>query len=184
MTGPRRAVQLLLDANRLEQVDRTGFVMCGVERPETVAAHTAGMAVACLLIADGVGEDVDRGRMLTMALLHDLGEIRVGDVPLIEKTEEDERREEAALRELLGGLPEGYLEIMEEYRAGETLEARIVEAADKLQLMAKVLAYQDDENGKLDSFWKNLANFNDAGLPAARELYDELRRRHHDRKTP
>jgi putative hydrolase of HD superfamily len=148
-----------------------------VPDPEDVAAHTTGVAAAALLVADRVGEPVDHGRLLTMALLHDLGEARVGDVALVVKTEEDDRREEEAADAMVEGLPEGFAAALREYRAQETLEARIVKAADKVQMMAKVLAYQAEGRGDLDAFWDNPRNFHDAGLPAAKELFDEIRAR-------
>ncbi len=68
MSDDSRAIDFLLEANALERVPRAGFVMSGVASPENVAAHTAGMAVAAMLIADRMDAPVDRGRMLTMAL--------------------------------------------------------------------------------------------------------------------
>jgi putative hydrolase of HD superfamily len=173
----RRAIDFLFEANALERVPRAGFVMSGVEPPENVAAHTAGMAVACLLIADRTEEPVDRGRMLTMALLHDIGESRTGDVALIHKTAEDRATEERAEAAILDGMPADYAAVLAEYKAQETLESRIVKAADKLQMMAKIVAYEADGNGDLAAFWGNPRNFHDAGLPAAKALFDEVRAR-------
>jgi putative hydrolase of HD superfamily len=173
--SPRRAIEFLMEVNALEGVPRAGWLMSGIRRPEDVAAHTTGVAAAALMIADRVEESVDRGRLLTMALLHDIGEARVGDVALVEKTEADERKEAAAAEEILAGLPSRYREILEEYRAGESLPARIVKAADKVQLMAKVLAYEGEDRGRLAAFWRNLRNFRDSGLPAAKELYAAIR---------
>jgi len=163
-----------MEANALEHVPRTGFVQSGIDDPEDVAAHSAGVGVAALLIADRIPEPVDRGRLLTMALLHDLAESRVGDVVIFEKTDDDDRREEEAERAMVDGLPEAYGDALAEYRAQETVEARIVKAADKLQMMAKVLAYEADDRGELEGFWGNPRNFFDAGLPAAGVLFDAI----------
>jgi len=177
MIDEARVIDFLLEANALERVPRAGFVMSGVASPENVAAHTAGMAVACLLIADRVGEPVDRGRMLTMALLHDIGESRTGDVALVEKTAGDVAAEERAERAILDGMPPRYADALAEYKSQETVESRIVKAADKLQMMAKIVAYEADGDGDLAAFWGNPRNFYDAGLPAARALFDEIRAR-------
>ncbi len=176
MSTPRQAIEFLMTANSLEGVKRTGYVMSGIEDPEDVAAHSSGVAVAALLIADRVTEPVDRGRLLTMAVLHDIGEARVGDVALIVKTREDDERESAAALEILAGLPERYLDAYQEYEARKTLEARIVKAADKLQMMAKVLEYEEQGRGDLNAFWVNSRNFEDAGVPEAAELFGEIRR--------
>ena len=177
-TDPQRAVDFLLEANALERVPRAGFVMSGVEGPEDVAAHSAGVGAAALLIADRMETPVDRGKLLTMALLHDIGESRTGDIPLVTKTAADDEEEERAVAAILDGLPATYAEVLAEYRARESTEARIVKAADKLQMMAKVLAYEAEGNGDLRAFWENGRNFHDAGLPGAKALFDEIRARH------
>jgi len=177
-TESKRAVDFLLEANALERVPRTGFVMSGVTGPENVAAHTCGVAVAALLVADRMEESVDRGRLLTMALFHDIGESRTGDVALVHKTPADVEAEERATADMLDGLPEVYADALAEYAAQETIEARIVKAADKIQMMAKILAYEADGNGDLAAFWQNPRNFYDAGLPEAKALFDEILARH------
>ena len=42
-------------------------------------------------------------------------------------------------------------------------------------MMAKVLAYEAEGRGDLEAFWRNPRNFHDAGLPAARELFEAIR---------
>ncbi len=170
-----RTLAFLREFNSLEGVPRQGWVMSGVAGPEDVAAHTAGVAVAALLVADRLVAPVDRARLLTMALVHDIGEARTGDVPLVVKTEADEAAERAAADAILAGLPPRWREAMQEYRAQETLEARVVKAADKLQMMAKVLEYEASGRGDLSRFWENARNFADAGVPEAKALFDAIR---------
>lgn len=172
---PRRVVEFLTEVNALADVPRTGYAMNGIDPPECVAAHSAGVAATALMIADRVAGPVDRERLLGMALLHDLGEARVGDVPLVTKTAADDEKEEAAANRILDGLPPRYRAWLDEYRARESLEARIVKAADKLQLMVKVLAYERAGRGDLEAFWLNPRNFADRDLPEARELFDTVR---------
>jgi putative hydrolase of HD superfamily len=171
----RRALAFLREYNSLEGVLREGWVMSGVPDPEDVAAHSAGVGVAALLIADRMEVPVDRGRLLAMALLHDLGEARTGDIPLVRKTAADDVIEHAAADAMVADLPAAWRQALAEYRAQETAEARIVKAADKLQMMAKVLAYEAEGRGDLSRFWGNPRNFHDAGLPAARALFEAVR---------
>ena len=177
MSDDSRAIDFLLEANALERVPRAGFVMSGVASPENVAAHTAGMAVAAMLIADRMDAPVDRGRMLTMALLHDIGESRTGDVALVLKTDEDRAEEARAVAGILDGMPEHYAGVLAEYEAQETVESRIVKSADKLQMMAKIIAYEADGDGDFEAFWHRPRNFYDAGLSGAKVLFDEIRAR-------
>ena len=151
--------------------------MCGVERPETVAAHALGVLAAAFAIADSLETEVDRGRLALMALLHDLPEARVGDTPMPLKSASDEAREDRAMEEILVRLPDRYRRAWQEYRAGETLEARIVIGCDKLQLMAKVLEYERAGETGLAAFWTNSGNFRDGAIPEIRAVYDTIRER-------
>ncbi|SFC58779.1 putative hydrolases of HD superfamily [Halobiforma haloterrestris] len=76
-------LESLLEFLELKDERRTGWVLRGVEGPESVAAHTWGTATLCLLYADheAVDDAVDRSRAVEMALVHDLAEARTGDVP-------------------------------------------------------------------------------------------------------
>lgn len=60
----------LLELLELKDERRTGWVLRNIEAPESVAAHTWGMATLCLLYARQV--DVDREKAVTVALIHDL----------------------------------------------------------------------------------------------------------------
>ena len=174
------ALATLREVNALEGVDRAGYAMSGIERPESVAAHTLGVLAAAFLVAEMVEESVDRGRLALLVLLHDLGEARVGDTPMPAKGPEDEERERRAMEEILVDLPPSWREAWEEVLAGETTEARIVKGCDKLQLMAKVLDYERQGRGNLAAFWDNEGNFRDGGVPAIRAVYGEILRERRD----
>ncbi|HEY9283293.1 MAG TPA: HD domain-containing protein, partial [Pyrinomonadaceae bacterium] len=74
---------ILADLQRLKRLDRTGWVLRGLAPgAESVAAHSYGVAVAAMLLADLVrarGVELDVERVLRLALLHDLAEARTGD---------------------------------------------------------------------------------------------------------
>lgn len=69
----------LLRAYRLKEEPRTGWLLRGVEDPESVADHTWGTALLCVLFAEDAGVDVREA--VEIALLHDLAEAEIGDVP-------------------------------------------------------------------------------------------------------
>ena len=74
-------LQLLLDTSRLKRTLRTGWVMRGVPDPESVAEHTYGVAVLATILAELVEQPLDRAKVATIALLHDLPEGALGDLP-------------------------------------------------------------------------------------------------------
>src|ERR671927_1656901 len=78
-------LSVLLELQRLKRLDRTGWVLRGLPPgAESVAAHSYGVALTAMLLADECaarGVRVDVGRVVRIALLHDLQETRTGDMP-------------------------------------------------------------------------------------------------------
>lgn len=174
-------LELLLELQTLDRVPRMGFVLRGVAEPESVAEH--GWHVAFLVWALGdCLPGLDLARALELALVHDLAEVRTGDIPWVAARYYAEGAKEAAERgvfeEVLGPLAGRAGELLSEYRAAESPEARLVKACDKLQLILKVAAYERWGARGLGEFWENPANFRDYGLEPVRELFAELREKH------
>lgn len=71
------ALDYLLHVYRLKDRPRTGWSLRGVEDPESVADHSWGTALLCLLFADEAG--VDTAEALEIALVHDIAEAETGD---------------------------------------------------------------------------------------------------------
>ena len=163
------------EANSLEQLRRGGFVISGIPEGESVQAHSHGVALTALGLAELEGAPVDRAKLLLMALLHDIAESRTGDIVLRYQHYFPDgalaAAEAAAGREILASLPASWKTAHEESLALKTYEARLVHAADKLQMMLKVCAYEDQRRGDLEKFWKNPANFRDCNIAAARSAF-------------
>lgn len=139
---PRETRSLLARAAELKRVDRAGWKRVGIEAPESVAAHSYGVALAALLLAPA---DVDREKLLAMALLHDLAEIEVGDITPYDgiSREEKHARERAAMSRLLAARPD-LLALWEEAEAGTSEEARLLHALDKLDMDVMAERYAED----------------------------------------
>jgi len=178
-----RIVDLILELDVLERMPRMGFLLGGITHPESVAAHCYAVALTAMLMADAMPEPVDAQRVLRMALLHEVSEARITDLPYeaLEyiHAQTKSAAERAAAQDLLGPVDRAYASLWEEFEAAETLEARIVRAADKIQMMAKVLQYERERRGNLADFWGNVEyNENCWGVALARKLFEEIRRRH------
>ena len=150
---------------RLKAVPRTGWLLRGVRDVESVADHSFGVAWLAMLLADraraqGLTPDVEK--VLRMALLHDLTEARTGDLPATIKRYFDNgalhRADEQIAQEMFAGLGEigdTYLQLWHDYEARRTLEARIVKAADKLDLLLQAREYEKGGTRNLHEFWEN-----------------------------
>ncbi len=175
---PLALLEFIREVNSLEAVARGGFVISGVQNAESVQAHSHGVALTALALAEMEGKPFDRGRLLLMALLHDIAESRTGDIVLRFQhyfpAGALASAEQSAGNEILAPLPESWRSAHDEALAGKSFEARIVRAADKLQMMIKIAAYEDQHRGDLEAFWKNPKNFRDYDIPAARRCFAAL----------
>lgn len=135
MTEP----ELVEAAFRLKELDRAGWLRVGVARPESVAAHSWGVAFLALLRCP---TELDRGRVLAMALLHDLAECVVGDLTPHDGVSKDEkrRREVEAIEDLLAERPE-LRALWDEVEAAQTDEARFVKGLDREDMRAQARLY-------------------------------------------
>jgi putative hydrolases of HD superfamily len=176
----------LLELQRLKRLDRTGWVLRGLAPgAESVASHSYGVAFAAMLLADEVrarGVEVDVERVLRLALLHDLAEARTGDMPrtmaLYYGAEARHAAERAAFDDMVRGLGEargaGYSALHADYEARESLEARLVKAADIVDLLAQALAFERAGARELDEFWEGAATRDFKLEGAAREVVSEM----------
>jgi len=175
----------LIELQRLKRLDRTGWVLRGFANgTESVAAHSFGVAVTAMLIADEVlaqGVVIDVEKVLRIALLHDWAEARVGDMPRTATqyfgSEARKHAETAAFCDLTEPLDRGddlYTNLYREYEERNSLEARLVKAADIIDLLVEALALERAGGRGLDEFWQVAENPQFQLDGPAKEIVDEL----------
>jgi putative hydrolase of HD superfamily len=146
----------LLELLALKALPRAGWIRVGVPAPESVAAHSWGVAFLVLALAP---DSLDRGHALGPALVHDLAEVEVGDITPHDGVSPDEkhRREAVAMARLVTPFPRSaeLLALYEEYAAKRSPEARFVRACDKLDLALQSALYQRDGGLDTGELWRS-----------------------------
>ncbi len=165
----------------LDTIERAGWVLRGVPKPESVAAHSHFVALLALLLLDRYPDRFNREKTLAMALIHDLPEAFLMDIPMPISDRLLGQAKMNAETKLADGLFAGFGErhrlLFAELQDRQTPEAKLVAGLDKAQMMIKVIFYQRTNWGNLDEFWKNPANFRDYGIPEVSALFDAICRR-------
>lgn len=172
-----KLLRLITRADRLESLPRTGWLVGGVVQPESIAAHIYGVAITALWIADTIDEPVDTERVLRIALLHDLGEAITTDLPRPVKQllgrEDVNEAERAAFATIADDAGVPWLDAYEAYTDAEELEARIVKAADRIQMLAKAATYEKQRRGDVSRFFASPDP--DFGIPLVADILQQLR---------
>jgi putative hydrolase of HD superfamily len=141
-------IQVYFEFNHLKQLYRQGWLRRGVppERCESVAEHSLNVALLALFWADAHLPDLDREKVLRIALLHDFGEIYAGDlVPADGVASQKKHKLEAqSVTAVLQKLANGpaYIATWQEYARGESAEARFVRQIDRLEMALQASVYQ------------------------------------------
>lgn len=171
--GPTGFARFLVRAVRLKSLPRTGWLDRGVPPAETesVAAHSFGVALLAWLAAHAAADPaLDPGRVLVLALLHDLAETVTGDATPYdpaalpsedpgarrafldrrhrrdpERTTAKRAAEASAMTDLLADLPPSLARTVDavwrELADGESAAARFVKEADTLETFLQSRVY-------------------------------------------
>ena len=152
---------------KLKKIKRSGWVREGIKNSESVAEHSFGLSVLCMVLADQLA--VDRDKLVKMAIIHDLGEIKTGDL-IIERAEgidlkvreEKESLEKEAIVELFKDFGKSdYKDLFQEIIERKTRESKIFWQLDKLEMIIQAMEYEKEQNLDLSEFFENAAIYID-----------------------
>ncbi len=140
-----RVANFLFEMGMLKRTPRTGWQFLGSGQ-ESVAEHIfrASMIAYVLARLDG---GVDADRVVRMALFHDLPEGRTGDLNYMAQkyVQVDEM---GAAADMVNGLSFGpeIMDLIREFAAQATPEARLVKDADNLEMLLALKEHHDVGN--------------------------------------
>lgn len=163
------------DVEALKRRDRAGWVLRGIDNPESVADHSWGTGMFAMVLAPKFRIPV--GHAVKMSIVHDLGEYSAPDyTPYDNVTKEEKfRQEEEAMLKLCSKM-QGTDEIMalwREMKEGKTRTAKFIKLVEYIEMMSQARFYGEEQpEVNLDDFWSWADNYNFKNL---QPLYDELK---------
>ena len=134
--------------DRLELLPRTGYQLTGVSAPEKIASHCFSTTWLTMVISSRMeqrGDTIDRLKALELAILHETGEIFIGDlVPGASRALGKNTKEKAELEfgsRFLQGFDVRLSCRFQNYFDPADREAKLVQECDRLQLILKAGLY-------------------------------------------
>ena len=138
----KNIANLLFEARILKEIPRSGFHFLGSGK-ESIAEHTFSTTFIAYVLAQ-LQPDIDALKLISMCLVHDLPEARIGDLNTVQKSyvTADEAK---ALEHTTADLPFGSAikDLIEEYNQNTSMEAKLAHDADQIALILE-LKYLSD----------------------------------------
>lgn len=132
----QQVVDFILELDKLKGVTRKTRPI-GLDRYENSAEHSWQLAMLATALVRFAETEISLDRVISMLLVHDIGEIDTGDTMVFVEGGWEERKaaELAAVRRIFGLLPEAQgarlLSLWQEFEKSETPEARFANAVDR-----------------------------------------------------
>ncbi|MFV0421808.1 HD domain-containing protein [Oleidesulfovibrio sp.] len=128
-----RLADFLFEAGMLRKTPRSGYQFLGTGS-ENVAEHSFRTSVVGYVLA--CEAEADPARTALMCLFHDFHESRIGDFNYVNRIYNTCNPRAAMEHALEGtGLESGILDLLDELERAETLEAKLAQDADQIDLI-------------------------------------------------
>lgn len=137
----RNYIQFLNIAEKLKCEMRHSWLSSG--RQESVAEHSWRMGLMVMTFYPHLSQKVNLGKCLKMAILHDLAEAEVGDIPVFETQTLEAKKnkfiaEKMAMEKICAlidaPLGQEFFTLWEEYENKDSYEAKFINALDKIEV--------------------------------------------------
>lgn len=149
MSKEQNVINYYCLCNRLKNVIRTGWKIWNVQRDrlESVAEHIFGTQMLAIAIKQEYEYDVDIMKVIFMLAIHELGEIKIGDLTQFQIAENDKMVvEHQSVHKILEGILDSeYIEqLFLEFDEKETDEAKFAYQCDKLECDLQCKLYGEE----------------------------------------
>lgn len=147
----KNSMRFYMSATQLKYKIRSGWDKShwnvSKDRVESIAEHVYGTCILALSIDSEFKTDLDINKVIKMLVLHELGEVIIGDITPFDNItpEEKMKKEHEAMREVIGDLvnQEEFLSLLFEFDEKKTKEAIFAHHCDKLEADIQAKVYQD-----------------------------------------
>src|SRR4030042_6359761 len=142
----KKITHFFAEIGNLRRIKRTGFVLAGIENPESIADHVVRAAQIGYILAFLEGADPEK--TATMILFHDNAEIRIGDQHKVAARYFNiGDAENKAMKEQVNALPEELKErvlvLMKDFEERRTKEGIVAKDADWLECAIEAKGYKE-----------------------------------------
>jgi putative hydrolases of HD superfamily len=155
-----KLINFFQTVGKLKTLKRAGWVKRNIPNPESVAEHSFRTAIMAMVLAPKVDADVNK--CVKMALIHDLGEAKIGDLIIMEgkkvlpNASEKKKIEEKAFKQIMQEINgKEYIKIFQEFEDNITKEARLVKELDKLEMAMQAYEYEKQYQINLEEWFEN-----------------------------
>ena len=166
-------LEIMCEMSSLSKMPRIGWVLAGVNNAESISDHCFETALLAYFLSKNIDQEVDMGKILMMALFHEVGETRLSDLPRRAKPYVKKFKKEGEKNisiDVLGDYAEDINTILDEFEEKKTLEARLTEAAEELQIIFKSLIYAKENNGDMSEYRQDVAAYDSLGIEMAEAI--------------
>lgn len=178
--------ELMAHAHTLKMLPRTGWLLANIPNPESIAEHCFATALLTLQLGEAINQSwkdeglalpLDLAAALKIALLHDLSECMVTDLPKrsVDFLGKDTKQaaEKKAAEQLFHNAPNGDQQMAHffDYAQRSSPEARLVKDADRLEMVFQAHVYAGQGHSALADFWTG----HDWYYQTSKELFEEIR---------
>lgn len=142
---------------KLKIIPRSGWKKkAGIASPESVADHAYSVAAIAMILSDA--KKLDTGKILKMAILHDLAESIIGDLTPEDASKSKKMRlEDSAMKKILSlfdaKTKKQYWSVWMQYQKNSSKEAKLLHDVDKLEMALQAQVYsKSHKRQKLEPF--------------------------------
>lgn len=160
---------LFYDIRTMKDLPRSGWFYKGIKNPESLADHSWSVSMIALSLGQYLIETknmaIDLAKITYMAIIHDLPELKTMDIPTpivtkyLGKTHKHEIETSAFLdvfhKISLAAISVTLLPVWQEFDAKQTVEAKLVNCADKLDMMLQAIRYEELGHQNMSDFWED-----------------------------